>query len=389
MFLFRHIIHIHIPAFPIAVARVCRPELRDRPVVVAPPLSERALIVSVSPEARKQGIFKGMSLAKATQHCPDLTVLPPDPDLADKACRGLTKLVARYTPLWEPSRPGHVYMDVTGTERLWGKAKDAAYRFKQEMKAQLSLSGTVGVAGNKLVSSIASQVMPSEGVLDVDHGREASFMAPLRVRVIPGIGRFRRKILLEELSITRVRELAALDVGSLKIIFGRQAYVIHQRALGIDPTPVCPTLAQPMVSEEITLSRDDNDDQKLLGIIYGLVEKCAHRLRERALFPQKAGLLIRYSDQVERKGRLKLPRLSFWDFELYDPLEKLFFRLCDRRVRVRFIKVWFWDFSASSGQLSLFHQPSPNQRKNALIVPCLDRVRHKHGEEAIRYGRTV
>jgi DNA polymerase-4 len=388
-FLFRHIIHIHIPAFPIAVARVCRPELRDRPVVVAPPRSERALIVSVSPEARKQGIFKGMSLAKAAQSCPGLTVLPPDPDLTDKACRGLTKLVTRYTPLWEPSRPGHVYMDVTGTERLWGKAKDAAFRFKQDMKAQLSLSGTVGVAGNKLVSSVASQVIPSEGVLDVDHGREASFMAPLQVGVIPGIGRFRRKILLEELSITRVRELAALDMGSLKILFGRQAYVIHQRALGIDPTPVYPILAQPMVSEEITLARDDNDDQRLLGVLYGLVEKCAHRLRERALFPQKGGLLIRYSDQVERKGRLKLPRLSFWDFDLYNPLETLFFRLCDRRVRVRFIKVWFWNFSASSGQLSLFHPPSPNQGKNARIVPCLDRIREKHGEEAIRYGRTV
>jgi DNA polymerase-4 len=280
-------------------------------------------------------------------------------------------------------------MDVTGTERLWGKAKDAAYRFKQDMKAGLSLPGTVGVAGNKLVSSIASQVIPSEGVLDVDHGREASFMAPLRVGVIPGIGRFRRKILLEELSITRVRELAALNMGSLKILFGRQAYVIHQRALGIDPTPVYPTLVQPMVSEEITLPLDDNDDQRLLGVLYRLVEKCAHRLRERALFPQKSGLLIRYSDQMERKGQIKLSRLSFWDFELYHPLETLFFRLCDRRVRIRFIKVWFWDFSARSGQLSLFHQPSSDQGKNARIIPCLDRVREKHGEEAIRYGRTA
>ena len=385
----RHIIHIHVPAFSIAVARVCRPELRDRPVVVAPPQADRALIVSVSPEARKEGVFKGMPLAKAIKWCPNLTILPPNPDLTEKACQTLTKLVARYTPLWEPFRPGHVYMDVTGTERLWGKAKDAAYRFKKEMKACLSLSGTVGVAGNKLVSSIASQIIPSESVLDVDHGREASFMAPLRVRVIPGIGRFRRKILLEELSITRVRELAALDMGSLKIIFGRQAYVIHQRTLGIDPTPVSPTPAQPMVSEEITLPQDKNDDQELLGVLYGLVEKCAHRLRERTLFPKRAGLLIRYSDQMESKRHLKLPRLSFWDFELYDPLEELFFKLCTRRVRVRFLKVLFWDFSASSGQLSLFHKPPPDQGKTAPIVRALDRIRERHGEEAIRYGRTT
>ncbi|MGD2125345.1 MAG: hypothetical protein PVG99_04650 [Desulfobacteraceae bacterium] len=388
--MFRHIIHIHIPAFPIAVARVCQPELRDRPVAVAPPQSERALLLCASPEARKEGIFKGTPLAKALKWCPDLTVLSPNPNLTEKAFQSLAQLVAQYTPLWEPSRPGHIYMDVTGTERLWGKAKEAAYRFRREIKARLSLPGTVGVAGNKMVSSIASQIMPSEGVLDVDHGREAPFMAPLKVDVVPGIGRSRRKILLEELNITRVRELAALDMGRLKIIFGRQAYIIHQRTLGIDPTPVYPTPTRPTVGEEITLPQDENDDRRLLGILYGLVEKCAHRLRSRALFPRKAGLLIRYSDHMESRRQLKLPHLSFWDFDLYNPLEKLFFKACDRRIRIRFIKVWFWDFAASSGQLSLFHAPSPDDKeKSSFIVQALDRIREKHGEEAIRYGRVA
>ncbi len=149
----RHIIHVHIPAFPIAVARVVRPELRDRPVAVAPPHSERALILSVSAEARQHGIFKGMPLGKAMKFYPDLTVLPPDHDLTAKACRSLAGVVARYTPLWEPSQPGHIYLDVTGTDRLWGKAKDAANRLRREIKEQVRLSGTVGVASNKMVSS--------------------------------------------------------------------------------------------------------------------------------------------------------------------------------------------------------------------------------------------
>jgi DNA polymerase-4 len=387
--LFRHIIHLHIPAFYIAVARVCQPELRDRPVAVAPPQSERALILSASPEARKEGIFKGMPLSKAMKLCPDLTALPPNPGLTEKACKVLSEVAAQYTPLWEPFRPGHIYLDVTGTERLWGRAKDTGYRLSQEIKGRLYLSGTVGVAGNKMVSSIASRIMPSEGVMDVDHGRESSFMAPLKVGVVPGIGRVRRKILLEELNIVRVRELAALDMGSLRLIFGRESFIIHQRALGIDPTPVYPAPMQPMVSEEITLPEDENDDRKLLGALYSLVEKCSFRLRSRALFPRKAGLLIRYSDQVETKRQLKLPHISLWDLDLYGPLEELFFKACSRRVRVRFIRVWFWDFSSSSGQLSLFHDTSPDQDKKTHVIQTLDRIRERHGENAIKSGRAA
>ena len=158
-------------------------------------------------------------------------------------------------------------------------------------------------------------------------------MAPLRVTVVPGIGPSRRKMLLEELNIIRVRELAALDVGSLRVLFGRQAQVIHERALGIDPTPVYPSPAGPRVSEEITFAEDENNDERLLAALYRLVEQCSYRLRGRAIFPGKAGLLIRYSDQVEVRRRLKLPHVRFRDFDLYAPLEELFFKACKRRVR--------------------------------------------------------
>ena len=385
----RHILHIHIPAFPIAVARVSNPELRDRPVAVVPPHSERALLLAVSAEARREGVFKGMPLGKAIARCPDLITLPPNPDLNKKAGRGLATLAARYTPLWEPSRPGHIYLDVTGTSRLWGKAKDTAASIRAEIKSRLSLPGIVGAASNKMVSSIASRIIPTEGVLDVDPGKECSFIAPLKVDFLPGIGRARKKALLEELNISVVREIAALDIDTLKLIFAHQAYVIHQRALGIDPTPVYPPHREPVVTEELCLPEGENEDQKLLGILFKLVERCAYRLRTRALFPRKAGILIRYCDHVESRRQLKLEYLSFWDFDLYRPLQTLFFKACTRRVGVCFIRVWFWDFSPSSGQLCLFHTPLSDQKRSYRIFQALDRIREKHGEEAIRYGRVT
>jgi DNA polymerase-4 len=222
-------------------------------------------------------------------------------------------------------------------------------------------------------------------VLDVDHGRESSFMAPLKVGVVPGIGRFRRKILLEELNIFRVRELAALDMGALKLIFGRQSHVIHQRALGIDPTPVYPVPRKPLVSEAFTLPQDENDDQKLLATLYRLVERCAYRLRSMGLIPRKAGLLIRYSDQMETKGQVKLPHTGLRCFDPHGTLAELFLKLCDRRVRVRFMKVWFRDFSAPDRQLSLFSAPSPLDKKHTELIQALDSIRDRYGEEVIRY----
>jgi len=371
------------------VARVSQPELRDRPVAMAPPHSERALILSVSPEARREGIFKGMSLGKAMKFCPDLTVLPPNRDFAGKACQILAKVVAQYTPLWEPFRPGHIYLDVTGTDRLWGRAKETASRLRREIKEHLCLSGMVGVAGNKMVSSIASRIVSSEGVLDVDHGQESSFMAPLKAGVLPGIGHVRRRILLEELNISLVREVAALDMGNLKLVFGRQAYVIQQRALGIDPTPVYPPRMEPMVAEEVTLPQDENDDERLLGILYGLVERCSHQLLSRALFPRKAGLAFRYADQEEIKRQINLPHMSLWDLDLYAPLERIFLRACRRRVRVRFMEVWFRDFSPPFSQLSLFPARSPITEKKVLVTQALNRIRERYGEAMIQYGRTV
>jgi len=356
---------------------------------MAPPHSERALILSTSPEARREGIFKGMPLRKAIKFCPDLTVLPPNQDLAGKASRVLTKVVAHYTPLWEPFRPGHIYLDVTGTDRLWGRAKDTASRLRREIKKHLCLSGTVGIAGNKMVSSIASRIGSSEGVLDVDHGKESSFIAPLKASFLPGIGHVRRKILLEELNISVVQEIAALDMGSLKLIFGRQAYVIHQRALGIDPTPVYPPRMEPTIAEEVTLSQDENHDEKLLGVLYGLVEKCSHQLLNKALFPHKAGLAFRYTDHKEVMRQINLSGMNFWNLDLYAPLERTFLRTCQRRVRVQFMKVWFQDFSPPPSQLSLFPTQSFTPKKKVLAFQTLNHIRERYGYEAIKYGRAA
>lgn len=329
-----------------------------------------------------------MPLAQAIARCPDLAVITPDPGRVEKANRELSRIAAWYTPVWEPSRPGHVYLDLTGTDRLWGKAKDTALRMKKEIKDRLCLPGTAGVAGNKMVSSIASRIVHPETIIDVPHGGESTFMAPLPVGVVPGIGRLRRHLLLRELNITRVGELAGMDLSSLAILFGRQAPIIHQRALGIDLTPVYPFSAKPVISEETTLFDHDNDDHRLLRVLRTLVEKGARRLRQQQLFPRKAGIVIRYEDQVDVRRHTLLDHPGFWDFELYEPMKTLFFKACTRRTRIRFIRIWFQDFSRPSMQLSLFTPAVPQREKKVRLIQALDQIRERHGHEAIRCAAT-
>ncbi len=377
----RHILHLHIPAFPIAVSRVVRPDLRGRPVAVAPSGSDRGLILAVSPEAGREGVWKGMPLQKALKRCPALRVIAPDPELAERASRRILEFAGRYSPLLEPARPGHMYLDVTGTGRLWGRARDAALSLSRDV-AGLCLPASVGVSGNKMVSSIASRVDFRDGVRDVAGGGEASFMAPLRTDVIPGIGDVRRRTLLEELNIRLVGELAALDMGSLGMVFGRQAPAIHQRALGIDPTPVYPASERPAVSEEVAFDRDENDDEILLGALFDLVERCAFRLRHMRSRPRKAALLIRYSDRMEARRKISLECGQ----DLHGPLKGLFFAACSRRVRVRFMRVWFWDLVSGMTQLLLFKENSPAEDRRSSVTRAVDRIKDRHGEDLIAYG---
>jgi len=332
-----------------------------------------------------------MPLVKALKRCPGLTVLPPDAEGVEAASHYMARMAARYTPLWEMARPGHIYLDLTGTRRLWGSVKDTAYCLRKEIHAGASLTGAVGVASNKLVSDIASRT--GEGVWDVDPGEEAAFLAPLPVDRIPGIGRVRRKILTEELTIRCIGQLADLNMDRLKLVFGSQAVLIHQRALGIDPTPVYPRPNIPVLSETEAFPGDENDDAILLGVLYKLVERCAYRIRKCGLMPKRAGLFVRYADQMEVRRQTVLstgqwmapetPGLSVCDGDLYDPLKTLFFKGCHRRIRVRMIRIWFWDFSPPPSQLSFLHLPSPERARQIRITRALDRILDRYGEGVV------
>ena len=180
----RQVLHLDVAGFPVAVERVVDPTLRDRPLVIAPPVP-RARVLFASAEAGREGIQPGMRVDEARRQCRGLVLRPPNDPLYARAGKAVLELTGRFSPVLEPQAHGRIYLDVTGTGRLFGPPIDVAARLRKELIASLRLDAAVGVAANKLVSRVAADVTEPTGLLDIRAGDEAPFLAPLHVARLP------------------------------------------------------------------------------------------------------------------------------------------------------------------------------------------------------------
>ncbi|MHB1397689.1 MAG: DNA polymerase Y family protein [Trichloromonadaceae bacterium] len=384
----RDILHFSIPDFPIAVARVIDVSLRARPLAVVPGNSGRALLQAVSAEARAEGVREGMPVYRAQRCCPALRLITPEPARVSRAMQALVELSCGYTPLWEPEQGGQLYLDLTGSGRLFGPGRDVAARIEKEVAARLRLQGAVGVAGNKLVSRIAAHYLRRPGVCDVLRGSEAGFIGPLAVSVLPGIGATRAELLLLELNLRRVEELAALSMPQLRLVFGGFAPLARQRALGVDPSPVQPPRRRPEVAEEAFLAAEENDDEVLLAELCRLVESCGLRLRQLGQGARQLVFSLHYADGVSERRTAALPVSENQDVALLVAAEGLFFQACQRRVRVKGMRLVCRQLGESNPQMDLFGIVGQTvSARDEALQGALDALRGRHGMGVVVRGK--
>lgn len=380
------VLHLHLPSLPVALAKLADPSLRGRPAVVAGG-GPRAVVVSASKEAREAGITKGMAVSQARRVCRGVAVAPFDPARVAAAQGSVNELAGRYTPVWETARPGHIYLDMTGSERLFGPPRDSALRIAREVASRLSLAATVGVGPNKLVSSIASRVLRSEGVCDVVRGGEAAFLAPLAVGMLPGLGE-KRALILRDWNVRSIGELRRIPEARLASVFGPAAAVLRERALGIDPSPVTPPGGEHKVSRSRTLESDEVDDAVLLAHLAQLVENGCRELRTLGRAAGKLEVRLRYSDGLESSRQaVQNPPLS-WDFEAKPAAAALFMAASARRVRVRKLEVVFSRLVAEPAQLGLFGD-APARSRLIAVTRALDEIRARHGYGAAGFASAM
>ncbi|HEY7532336.1 MAG TPA: hypothetical protein VH681_06070 [Nitrospiraceae bacterium] len=381
-----------MPSFGIALARVDDPSLRHRPVALAPVYTPRAHIHETSEEALREGIVPGMPVELARQLCPGLRLVPPDTWRIGTAHREIQHTIAPFAPVWESIRSGSLFLDLTGTTSLFGPSIDMAVRIGREVVRRQGMHCVIGLAGNKLVSQLAATTLdrPPQ-LLSIRLGSEQPFLAPLPVTLLPGLSRVHTSQVLRQLDDLNLRTLgsiAAVPWPHLQLAFGNSAGLLHDWAMGIDPSPVHSSVEQPSIERSLILDPDEVDDQFLLGRLYGMLEHLCATLRQCRRICRRLMLAIRYSDHHEQVAHQPLTSGTCWEADLQPILTRLFFRCFRRRVRLQRMTLQVGQLEPLAEQLSLFDESAstPPSAHHRLSL-ALDRIRERFGERAVSWGR--
>jgi DNA polymerase IV len=384
----RRIVHIDMDAFFAAVECVHNPALRGKPLVVGGEKdSVRGVVSTASYEARRFGVHSAMPIAQARRLCPQGIFVRGQFHLYREASQTIRRVLGRVSPLVQMASIDEAYIDVTGSQKLFGGDDAIADFIKSEIFAQTQLPCTVAITPNKLVSKIASDEGKPDGYVRVDAGDEAAFLAPLAVRKLPGAGP-RTCETLESLGIRTLGQLAALPLPTLEGVFGTVTALGLQRAAqGVSTTPV-ETASQPKsISRETTFPQDVLDWARLDSVLTCLTERCTSTLREQGLECKRVTLKVRYGDFETKTFAKTLSESTCVDRDILAALQELLPKGKARRARVRLIGVALGALRYNQHQLRLFGGESHQKWEQTLAH--VDKMREKFGFDAVHFGKAL
>jgi len=307
----RIILHLDMDSFYASVEMQDRPELRGKPVVIGADPKQgkgRGVVATCSYEARAFGIRSAMPISQAFVLCPHAVFLPPDFSRYVKASADVMGILKAHAfPLQQVSID-EAFLDVTrlGT---FPAATDRAIHIKDTILKRLGLTCSIGLAPTKVVAKIASDVHKPGGLTVVEPENLFSFLAPLPVRKIPGIGK-KSEAVLFEMGIRTIRDLAAYDIQVLIARFGRSAIALQDIAAGIDKSEVEERDGVKSVSRETTFSNDTDDEQLIAATIDALAEEVCRNLCDESLHCRTVTVKVRYQGFVTRTKARTLPHYT-------------------------------------------------------------------------------
>ncbi len=290
----RTILHVDMDAFYASIEQRDNPKLRGKPIVVGGG-SNRAVVAAASYEVRAFGVRSAMPMSEALRRCPELVRVTPRMAHYRAVSKQIFAVFREFTPLVEGLSLDEAFLDVTASHALHGSGAAIARRIKQLIRERTQLTASVGVAENKLVAKIASDLDKPDGlvVIDADHCRE--MLDPLPVSVIPGIGR-QTLARLQRVGIHTVADLRLAPDRNLEPIFGRYTQRTRDRAAGIDDREVSASRAEKSISSEETYDVDLSDHADMERELLRLAETTTARLRRSSLQAGTIQIKIRQSD---------------------------------------------------------------------------------------------
>jgi DNA polymerase IV len=400
----RTILHVDMDAFYVSVELRRRPELRGRPVVVGG-TGSRGVIAAASYEARRYGVFSAMPSTRARRLCPDAVFLPGDHQLYGQVSAQVHEIFHSVTPFIEPLALDEAFLDVTGAVRLFGDGVEIGHRLRREVRDQVELDCSVGVAPNKFLAKLASKaakpiagpdaVRPGPGVVEVRPGEELAFLHPLPVKALWGVGPATLER-LSRLGVRTVGDLAALDRSALIACVGKaHGTHLHELSWARDDRPVEVDRDPKSIGHEETFSTDLHTQDELHREVVRLADAVASRLRAHGGGARTVTLKVRFAgfETITRSTTLAAPLdTAHAIVAACDPL----LAAVDPGPGVRLVGVSCSNFGAVAEQLSMDPLMSANSTGTPSGTPgpasegewqaaeeTLDAIRSRFGTAAI------
>jgi DNA polymerase-4 len=349
----RAIVHLDLDAFYAAVEVLQDPSLQGKPVAVGGRPEQRGVVASASYAARAFGVHSAMPTTRALALCPELIVLPGRFGLYRDYSRRVMHILHQTTPLVEQMSIDEAYLDLSEQAPAWDDAIDTAGELQRRVREEVELSASLGVATNKLVAKVASDRDKPGGLTIVRPGEEQTFLAPLPVRVLLGVGPVTARK-LAELGVTTVGDLAQVPEEELRARFGSHGAAMARHAQGIDNHPVVTHHELKSVSQERTFSRDLVEVSALKQHLWHMSQGVARRLQEAGLAAGTVAIKLRYADFTTLSRQTTLPVPTSDEQEIYRAALNLFQRVWQGKRPVRLLGVAGRQLSSPVGQLPLW-----------------------------------
>lgn len=381
----RRIIHLDMDAFFAAIEQLDNPAYRGKPVIVGGAPHARGVVSTCSYEARKYGIHSAMPLREAGRRCPHGIFVPGRMQRYREVSAAIMKLLREYTPLVEPLSCDEAFLDVTGSQQLFGPAEEIARQIVDRIASELGLSASVGVAPNKFLAKLASDLQKPKGFVVIREEEVLSFLAPLPISRIWGVGP-KTTVQLKKMGLKTIGDLQQLTLAFLRDKLGDLGVHLYRLARGVDDRPVEPTATVKSIGHETTFQEDTANRELLEETLWRLSEKVARRLRRKGLVGKVITIKIRDQDfhTITRRSTLYQP--TDFEEEIFQTAHRLAEANDWGRKPLRLIGVSVSGLQTrESVQEPLFGAASAEDLR--ALHQTLDQIRDRFGEKAITRAR--
>lgn len=383
----RRVLHIDMDAFFASVEQVRDPALAGKPLIIGGDKTDsRGVVCTASYEARKFGVHSAMPLVEAKRLCPHGIFMRGNFEHYRKASEQVRSVLETVSPLVEFASIDEAYVDVSGSQRLFGGDEAIGAYIKERIRETTGLPCSLAIAPNKLVAKVGSDEAKPDGYLRIANGGEADFFRPLALKKLPGVGPRTREV-LESLGVLTVGALADLPLHTVLNVFGQMGYGLQRAARGISTSAVEPDSTPKSISRETTFERDLFDWEAVERTLMYLMERAMYALREHGMETKRVTLKVRYSDFKTYTFAKTLPEPTSLDGEVINALHALLPKGKERRGRVRLIGVALASLTYNQHQLRLFGRKSDERWER--VFAGVDHARQRHGFECIRSARTL